>query len=369
MPESSPPPTNPNPTSPKPTSPKPTSPKPASETPDPSARVAGQARLLAEEEYIEQAYFFRTFRQRLEDQRPSQEILRTVGEEILATTKLPIAIDFLAGEVERRGRMSGAMRRLSHYFTAFQTFVIDQAEDDRSKFPFVTALHVLQREAEYRAGLTEASDDRDRRAPQRAEPAGLFTYQFEAVARNRLGYSDGLAAIAADPLYAADPNGEAWQTWMAALPHRIGMTDFGELIYRRSEQFVVDQQRQTGDGRWQPSQATLFGLQEGRIAKANRGRDPLYLFAALQRQLGYPQVPRTERVARERVLDPAIELRFQQIEAKLLMLENEQKGTLGDLLGSGSGSGSGNGSGAMPAKPEGTDWLKGLGDDWDKLGG
>ena len=33
----------------------------------------------------------------------------------------------------------------------------------------------------------------------------------------------------------------------------------------------------------------LFAEKEGKIAKANRGRDPL-LFAALQRQLGYPEV-------------------------------------------------------------------------------
>ena len=143
-----------------------------------------------------------------------------------------------------------------------------------------------------------------------------------------------MAAIAADPLYAADPQGEAWAEWMRALPHKIGMTDFGELIYRRSEQYAADQRRQTGDADWEPTQPPLFGEQEGRIAKANRGRDPLYLFAALQRQLGYPKVPRVERKSREYAIDPAIELRFQQIEAKLLMLENEQKGTLdlGDFL-------------------------------------
>ena len=41
-----------------------------------------------------------------------------------------------------------------------------------------------------------------------------------------------------------------------------------------------------------PSIPTLFGEKEGKIARANRGRDPLYLFSALQRQLGYPEVPR-----------------------------------------------------------------------------
>ena len=39
-------------------------------------------------------------------------------------------------------------------------------------------------------------------------------------------------------------------------------------------------------------------------------------------------MPRVERKPRDAVLDPAIELRFQRLEAKLLMLENEQKGSL-----------------------------------------
>ena len=41
---------------------------------------------------------------------------------------------------------------------------------------------------------------------------------------------------------------------------------------------------------WEPPHEPLFGEKEGKIAKASRGRDPLYLFAALQRQLGYPEV-------------------------------------------------------------------------------
>ena len=41
-----------------------------------------------------------------------------------------------------------------------------------------------------------------------------------------------------------------------------------------------------------PPLPPLFGEKEGKIARASRGRDPLYLFAALQRQLGYPEVPR-----------------------------------------------------------------------------
>ena len=293
-----------------------------------------RARLLPEEEYIEQAYFFRTFGERLEDNRPAQDILRTVGEEILATTKLPIAIDLLASEVERRGLIAPAMQKLGHYFTPFQTFVIEQAEDDRSRFPFRTALEVLQREVEYRAGLHEQTDRRGRNRTATALPAGLFTYQFEAIARNRLGYTTGLEAMAADPIYfQVDPIlgvnlGPWWRAWLLELPRRIGTVDFADLVYDRSEQFVIDQRRISRNDAFEPLRPSLFGQQEGRIAKANSGRDPLYMFAAMQRQLGYPKVPRVERKNREAELDPAIELRFQRLEAKLLMLENEQKGTL-----------------------------------------
>ena len=51
--------------------------------------------ILDREEYIEQAYFFRVYRERLLENVPSQEILQTIQEEILATTRLPMAIDFL----------------------------------------------------------------------------------------------------------------------------------------------------------------------------------------------------------------------------------------------------------------------------------
>ncbi|NOX54210.1 MAG: hypothetical protein GXP27_07155 [Planctomycetes bacterium] len=84
--------------------------------------------LLDQEEYIEQAYFFRTFRERLDENMSAQEILRTIHEEILSTTKLPMALEFLSGEIELKGRISDGMALLSHYFTPFQTFVMRRAE-------------------------------------------------------------------------------------------------------------------------------------------------------------------------------------------------------------------------------------------------
>ena len=51
--------------------------------------------VLEREEYIEQAYFFHTLRERLVDGLPSQDILSRIGEELLSTTRLPLAVSFL----------------------------------------------------------------------------------------------------------------------------------------------------------------------------------------------------------------------------------------------------------------------------------
>src|SRR5580704_19594325 len=228
-------------------------------------------RPLDREEYIEQVYCFRTFRERLDDNSPSQEILRSLSEELLATTNLPKAIDFLRGEILHAGRISAGMARLSHYFTPFQAYVMARAEEDKGQFDQKTALLALERQAEYLAGSPT--------------PAGLFIYQFECIARNRLGYDRGMKAISDDPFY-----DKAWRDWILKVRLRLGSTDFGQLIYYRSEQYV--EERRKRNSKYKPSYAILFGVQEGRIAKANRGKDPLYMFAALQRQLGHPAVPR-----------------------------------------------------------------------------
>jgi hypothetical protein len=73
--------------------------------------------------------------------------------------------------------------------------------------------------------------------------------------------------------------------------------------------------------------AALFGEQEGRIARANIGRDPLYFFAALQRQLGYPAVPRSAHSEHETFkLPPFLEARLVKLEQRLKIAEMEMKG-------------------------------------------
>src|SRR5271163_3135112 len=109
------------------------------------------AAVLDREEYIEQTYFFRTLRERMmEEQIPTQNVLANIHEEILAITRLPMAIQFLGTELKHSGLLSSGFARLAHYFTPFQTFVIAQAEEDRLRFSIDVALLVLEREAHYR---------------------------------------------------------------------------------------------------------------------------------------------------------------------------------------------------------------------------
>jgi hypothetical protein len=259
--------------------------------------------VLEREEYIEQLYFFRTFRERLMDGLPSQEVLARIGEELLSTTKLPLAVSFLYVDMKGSGQMGPAMERISHYFTPFQAHVIGQAEADTSRFPMEQALLILEREAKFKS--------------EGPSLPALFVFQFEALSRNRLGYNKGLAAMAADPFYDAD-----WHDYIVTLRSRLGDVDFADLIFVRSEQYATERRRLNPD--FVPKFPILFGEKEGKIARANRGRDPMYLFAALQRQLGYPEVPRTRR-------PDELEARVLILEQRLAQLENRLKVAESDI--------------------------------------
>src|SRR5688500_17861162 len=160
--------------------------------------------MLDREEYIEQAHMFRTLSERLAENIPIQELLDHIKQEILSTTRLPLAIDFLLGELKHTGMMSGALARLPHYFSPFQTYVMREAEAERGRFDMRIAIEILRHEAEYRA-----------KSPI---PQAMFMYQFECLCRNRLKYDAGLGAMAADPIY-----DDAWREWISELRRRIGM--------------------------------------------------------------------------------------------------------------------------------------------------
>ncbi len=291
---------------------------------------------LGREEYVEQAHFFRALGERLVQNVPMQEVLLSVREEVLATTKLPMAIDFLLAELRHAGILGSAMSRLTHYFTPFQVFVVQESEDDRKKFDLRVGLEVLRREAEYRA-----------ESPSRP---GLFLYQFEALCRNRLGYDRGLEAVALDPAFDV-----IWRDWILTVRRQIGMVDLADLIYVHSEHYYQRAGRAGTSAAPSESAAkesaqrevenpenlevedspagdttgvVLFGDREGRIALANRHKDPLFLFASLHRQLGYPEIPRLQPANPEQALLPQLARRLEQLEARLKLVEEEQRGGL-----------------------------------------
>ncbi|HEX4149404.1 MAG TPA: hypothetical protein VHY20_10465 [Pirellulales bacterium] len=262
--------------------------------------------MLDREEYIEQAYFFRVLNERMRQNMATQDLLVALRDEVLSTTKLAMAIDFLASELKLTGGFAPAMQRLPHYFTPFQTFVIGEAESDRSRFDFRVALEILERDARYRA--------------EGASPQGMFLFQFESLCRNRLGYDRGLEAISRDPLF-----DEAWQEWILTVRRQVGLVDFADLVYVRSQQYVNQRRRQQLDLDG-PEKPVLFGEKEGKIAFANRQKDPLWLFAALERHLNYPTVPKPQPVDEAKNLLPGAIRRLERVESRLKLLEEEQKG-------------------------------------------
>ncbi|MCY2937743.1 MAG: hypothetical protein NTV55_05245 [Planctomycetota bacterium] len=267
---------------------------------------------LEREEFIEQAYFFRNLRERIAQNLPAQEILQRIDQELLASTRMPMAVQFLAAEMRHSGNLASGFSRLSHYFTPFQAFVVACTENEQLRFPTETALTLLEKEAQYKSG--------------QPTPTGLFVFQFESISRHRLGYDIGLPAMAFDPLYPPD-----WSQFLNDLRFQVGLIDFADLLFLRSEAYLREQRRTNPD--YEPPVPALFGEREGRIAGANRGRDPLYLFAALQRQLGYPEVPRARQEDSLANALAVLKAKSRELETRLKMLEGEVRGNFDfDLL-------------------------------------
>ena len=104
---------------------------------------------LERAEYVEQAYMYQLLRERTAEDMPMQELLEQIRYELLATTNLPHAVDYLLSELKHSGQMSPAMHKLSHYFTPFQAYLVHQAEREAGRFTMETALQVLESEAKY----------------------------------------------------------------------------------------------------------------------------------------------------------------------------------------------------------------------------
>ncbi|HMC88893.1 MAG TPA: hypothetical protein VKI17_05065, partial [Gemmataceae bacterium] len=216
-------------------------------------------------------------------------------------------IQFLATELKHSGLLSSGFSKLPHYFTPYQAFVIRQTEKEGIRFSIETALLILEREADYLGG-------------QPTRP-GLFVFQFETLSRNRLGYDEGLASMGGDPFYDA-----VWQEYLGLVRRQVGMVDFADLVYLRSEFYLTEQRRVKED--YQLPVPALFGEKEGKIAKANRGRDPLYLFAALQRQLNYPEVPRPRPRDDVAARLEGLQAKLRELEMRLKLLEGETRGQI-----------------------------------------
>lgn len=259
---------------------------------------------LDRHEYIEQAYLFGLLANRIVQSTPIQEMLEQVHFQIAASTRLPMAIQYMLAELRHCGAMSPAMKQLAHYFAPFQTYLVAEAEREEGKFDMRVALKVLEAEAKYRS------------VP--GTPEGLFFFQFEAICRNRLRYDPGLAAIYADPVY-----DEPWRRWIGRLRRDIGLVDLGDLIFLHSDEYrrQLAGAGQSLDGRG----PFIFGAHEGRIAAASRRRDALHLFAALQRHLDYPAVPRPTPADRTLEFIPQIMKKLEQLEQRLKLLEQENR--------------------------------------------
>lgn len=255
--------------------------------------------MLPVEEYIEQAFFFDAFLEATETGVAAQDFLSAIRNELLATTQLPLAIDFLLTDMKLTGVLSAAMYRIEHYFTPFQAFVIGESEREGGRFDFRIALKILAREAKYRS--------------EEPPVQGLFFYQFETISRNRLGYDRGIDVLMKDDLY-----DEHWKAWLDILRRQIGLVDLADMIFYRSQYY-----RQKNE---KADVVPLFGEREGRIAYATRRKDPMLLFSALSRHLGYPSVPRQKPMVEEENLIPLLQRRIEHMENRIQLLEEELRG-------------------------------------------
>lgn len=293
--------------------------------------------MLSSEEYIEQAFFFESFIESIEDDVPTQEFLASIRGELLATAQLHKAVDFMLTDAKYTGVLASSMQRLSHYFSPFQTFVIAESEREDGHLDFKIALQILAREAKYRS--TSPSTQ------------GVFFYQFETLCRNRLGYVRGLDMLIQDDFYNSD-----WKEWLIVLRRQIGFVPLADMIFYRSEYYKIyrthndyhnpknkyhDDNEHINDHDNNAAQddselsdllegdvdiVALFGEREGRIAFATRKKEPAYLFAALSRHLGYPSVPRKKHVIEEENIMPQLKRRIEQLENRIQLIEEEQRG-------------------------------------------
>ena len=105
---------------------------------------------------------------------------------------------------------------------------------------------------------------------------------------------------------------------------KIGTVTLADLVFIHSEHYAIQQTRQ-GLETFEVAQPILFGDREGKIALANRRKEEIYFFSALQRQLKYPPAPRVKKVQTAAEIVPRIQRQFDRLEVRVKLLEDEQR--------------------------------------------
>ena len=149
---------------------------------------------------------------------------------------------------------------------------------------------------------------------------------------------------------ARDPAFDAtWRDWIRTVRRQIGMVDLADLIYVHSEYYHQRSESRQGEragASSAPSERCEIGAEDGPARSDDQGARPLRRAgradragqspqgpAAIcsrrsHRQLGYPEVPRPQLADPEQALLPQLARRLEQLEARLKLVEEEQRGGL-----------------------------------------
>ena len=187
------------------------------------------------------------------------------------------------------------MRKLAHYFTSFQTYVVAEGEDERGRFDLHVAFEILRYDAEYRAAG--------------ASRPGAFLYQFECLCRNRLRYEKGLDAMALDPIYDED-----WRKWLETVRRQIGIVDVADLIYVRSQYYADERIRRYGELDSQRADPVRREGGQDRLGQSPQG--PALPVRRLATPSGLPAVPRPKPVDETLQLVPQLLRRMERLETR-----------------------------------------------------
>ena len=178
---------------------------------------------LEREEYIEQAYLFRTLRERIEQGIATQDLLASIREEILSTTKLPMAVDFLSAELRHQGRFRRGHAKAQPLFTPVSG-VRRRRSGSRA------------RQIRSAAGPGNLPAQRRTIAPTRR-----CRKESSCSSSSRSHGTDLATTAACKPLPTIRCSTSVRAEWILTVRRQIGLVDFAEMIYVRSQHYVQQQ--------------------------------------------------------------------------------------------------------------------------------